>query len=157
MEIDRLGSTKLGRLPLTAGQKNNLDSNTITDAYTSKVFCMDLLSRRIPPLLIKLVRARLRPIAGFPSISCRMSTSGASPNPITAPPAAGQHILHNGKEYTTIKEGLAYILIPASASTVPQTTPKGENESQSVFYNPIQQFNRDLSVLAIKAYGEEVN
>jgi len=85
-----------------------------------------------------------------------MSTSaGACPNPITAPPATGQNILHNDKEYTTIKEGLAYILIPASASTIPQTTPKGENESQSVFYNPIQQFNRDLSVLAIKAYGEE--
>ncbi|EEH43964.1 N2,N2-dimethylguanosine tRNA methyltransferase [Paracoccidioides brasiliensis Pb18] len=27
-------------------------------------------------------------------------------------------------------------------------------EVQSVFYNPIQQFNRDLSVLAIRAYGE---
>lgn len=83
------------------------------------------------------------------------ASAGVSPNPITAPPATGQNILHNGKEYTTIKEGLAYILIPASASTIPQTTPKGENESQSVFYNPIQQFNRDLSVLAIKAYGEE--
>jgi tRNA (guanine26-N2/guanine27-N2)-dimethyltransferase len=117
---------------------------------------MDFLSRRIPPLFRKLVRTGLRPIAGFPSISCRMSTfAGPFPNPITAPPAAGQRILHNDKEYTTIKEGLAYILIPASASTVPQTTPKGENESQSVFYNPIQQFNRDLSVLAIKAYGEE--
>ncbi|KLJ13391.1 hypothetical protein EMPG_11667, partial [Blastomyces silverae] len=29
-----------------------------------------------------------------------------------------------------------------------------EQEAQSVFYNPIQQFNRDLSVLAIRAYGE---
>jgi tRNA (guanine26-N2/guanine27-N2)-dimethyltransferase len=75
---------------------------------------------------------------------------------ITTTPAADQHILHSGKEYTTIKEGLAYILIPAKASKVPQTTPKGENQPQSVFYNPIQQFNRDLSVLAIKAYGEDV-
>ncbi|RFU24532.1 hypothetical protein B7463_g11807, partial [Scytalidium lignicola] len=73
---------------------------------------------------------------------------------ITATPAANQHIAHDGKEYTTVKEGLAYILIPASASTNPQTTPKGDNQPQSVFYNPIQQFNRDLSVLAIKAYGE---
>jgi tRNA (guanine26-N2/guanine27-N2)-dimethyltransferase len=117
---------------------------------------MDLLSRRIPPLFVKHVKIRLCSITGVPYSACRMSTSaGAPPNPITTPPAVGQHILHNGKEYTTIKEGLAYILIPASASTVPQTTPKGENESQSVFYNPIQQFNRDLSVLAIKAYGEE--
>jgi tRNA (guanine26-N2/guanine27-N2)-dimethyltransferase len=74
---------------------------------------------------------------------------------ITASPAADQHIAHEGKEYTTIREGLAYILIPASASKTPQTTPKGENQPQDVFYNPIQQFNRDLSVLAIKAYGEE--
>ena len=75
---------------------------------------------------------------------------------ITATPAADQHILHNGKEYTTVKEGLAYILVPASAPKTPQTAPRAENEPQSVFYNPIQQFNRDLSVLAIKAYGEEV-
>ena len=75
---------------------------------------------------------------------------------ITATPAADQHISHNGKEYTTIKEGLAHILIPAEASKVPQTAPKGDNQAQSVFYNPIQQFNRDLSVLAIKAYGEDV-
>jgi len=84
-------------------------------------------------------------------------TMSSNPLPdITATPAAGQHIAHAGKEYTTIKEGLAHILIPASASATPQTTPRGENEAQSVFYNPIQQFNRDLSVLAIKAYGEEV-
>jgi tRNA (guanine26-N2/guanine27-N2)-dimethyltransferase len=75
---------------------------------------------------------------------------------ITAPPATGQNLLHEGNEYTTIKEGLAHILIPASAAKTPQTTPKGDNEAQSVFYNPIQQFNRDLSVLAIKAYGEQV-
>ncbi|KAH8588593.1 N2,N2-dimethylguanosine tRNA methyltransferase-like protein [Bisporella sp. PMI_857] len=75
---------------------------------------------------------------------------------ITAAPVAGQKISHEGKEYMTVKEGLAYILIPADASTTPQTTPQGDNQAQSVFYNPIQQFNRDLSVLAIKAYGEQV-
>jgi tRNA (guanine26-N2/guanine27-N2)-dimethyltransferase len=78
------------------------------------------------------------------------------PRSITAPPASDQHIIHEEKEYTTVKEGLAYILIPISAAKVPQTTPKGDNQAQSVFYNPIQQFNRDLSVLAIKAYGEEI-
>ena len=75
---------------------------------------------------------------------------------ISATPAAGQNIFHEGKEYTTIKEGLAHILVPASSQKVPQTTPNGDNAPQSVFYNPIQQFNRDLSVLAIKAYGEDV-
>ncbi|KAF4630180.1 hypothetical protein G7Y89_g7960 [Cudoniella acicularis] len=82
-------------------------------------------------------------------------SSNAVPD-ITATPTSDQHILHDGKEYTTVKEGLAYILIPASASRTPQTSPQGDNKPQSVFYNPIQQFNRDLSVLAIKAYGEEV-
>lgn len=75
---------------------------------------------------------------------------------ITAPSKANQHLLHAGKEYTTVKEGLAHILVPASGPAVPQTTPKGDNAQQSVFYNPIQQFNRDLSVLVIKAHGEQV-
>jgi tRNA (guanine26-N2/guanine27-N2)-dimethyltransferase len=75
---------------------------------------------------------------------------------VTAAPAAGQHVWHENKEYTTVSEGLAHILIPASASPTPQKSPRGDHQPQSVFYNPIQQFNRDLSVLAIKAYGEEV-
>ncbi|KAL3419874.1 tRNA (guanine(26)-N(2))-dimethyltransferase, mitochondrial [Phlyctema vagabunda] len=75
---------------------------------------------------------------------------------ITATPAANKHILHEGVEYTTIKEGLAHILVPASASATPMTTNKGDNQPQSVFYNPIQQFNRDLSVLAIKAFSEQL-
>jgi len=84
----------------------------------------------------------------------RMSSSAATLD-ITASPAVGQNLFHEGKEYTTIREGLAHILIPATDSKTPQTVPKGDNEAQSVFYNPIQQFNRDLSVLAIKAYGEQ--
>ncbi|PVH78543.1 N2,N2-dimethylguanosine tRNA methyltransferas-like protein [Cadophora sp. DSE1049] len=75
---------------------------------------------------------------------------------LSASPEPGQHLLHEDKEYTTVKEGLAHILVPASGPAVPQATPKGENAPQSVFYNPIQQFNRDLSVLAIKAYGEQL-
>lgn len=86
-----------------------------------------------------------------------MSATDAQPQArdIDATPAIGQHIHHDGKDYSTVKEGLAYILVPASGPSVPQTTPKGDSQPQSVFYNPIQQFNRDLSVLAIKAYGEE--
>jgi tRNA (guanine26-N2/guanine27-N2)-dimethyltransferase len=83
------------------------------------------------------------------------TTSPTDAKDINAAPAVDQHILHHGKEYTTIKEGLAYILVPAETG-VPQTSPQGGNQPQSVFYNPIQQFNRDLSVLAIKAYGEEL-
>ncbi|KAI9744753.1 MAG: RNA methyltransferase tRNA(m5U54)methyltransferase [Claussenomyces sp. TS43310] len=82
-------------------------------------------------------------------------SSSTLPASISASPAAGQRITHNEIDYSTLKEGLAHILVPASTSSVPQTTPKGENQAQSVFYNPIQQFNRDLSVLAIKVYGKD--
>ncbi|KAL9101659.1 MAG: hypothetical protein Q9187_009214, partial [Circinaria calcarea] len=33
---------------------------------------------------------------------------------------------------------------------------KSESKPQTVFYNPIQQFNRDLSVLVIRAFGEDL-
>ena len=86
---------------------------------------------------------------------------------ITSTPRAGQHIFHDNKRYNTIKEGLAYILVPPDQPTVtdPKQKAKGKGGKEddddvqgvgaSVFYNPIQQFNRDLSVLAIRAYGEE--
>jgi tRNA (guanine26-N2/guanine27-N2)-dimethyltransferase len=75
---------------------------------------------------------------------------------IEEPPVAGQLVWHNGKRFTTVKEGLANILIPADiAKTIPNPVkPSEEAQRQSVFYNPIQQFNRDLSVLAIRAFGE---
>lgn len=61
------------------------------------------------------------------------------------------------KEYNVIKEGLAQILNPPAqeaASKGPRRHLEDKDESQSVFYNPIQQFNRDLSVLAIRVFGE---
>lgn len=56
----------------------------------------------------------------------------------------------DGAQFGTVTEGRATILVPQGAKV-------GEDrgEVQQVFYNPIQQYNRDLSVLAIKAYGEE--
>ena len=73
---------------------------------------------------------------------------------IDADPVVGQHVSHEGKEYTTIKEGLAHILVPhdTPTSTDPSMS-KEDTQKQQVFYNPIQQFNRDLSVLAIKTFG----
>ena len=58
-----------------------------------------------------------------------------------------------------MKEGLAYILTPPTQDTTPKVKPKDSKDAedaQSVFYNPIQQFNRDLSVLAIRAYREHL-
>ena len=58
-------------------------------------------------------------------------------------------VTFEGKEFRTVTEGKATILVPQGAKI-------GEDrgEVQQVFYNPIQQYNRDLSVLAIKTYGE---
>jgi tRNA (guanine26-N2/guanine27-N2)-dimethyltransferase len=67
---------------------------------------------------------------------------------LSAVPAEGQRIKHNNVVYTTVKEGLAHILLPEDSAKDGQTV-------QQVFYNPIQQFNRDLTVLAMKAYGKE--
>ncbi|KAI1397604.1 dimethylguanosine tRNA methyltransferase [Hypoxylon fuscum] len=66
-----------------------------------------------------------------------------------------QTITRDGQEFTEVKEGLARILIPFSAKDVASKKLSDVEEQQKVFYNPIQQFNRDLTVLAIKAYGEE--
>ena len=97
------------------------------------------------------------------------TANGAEPKEmplsIESEPCAGQTIYHKGSTFTTIKEGLAHILVPADAPTTLDTKKhqqaqkqktRSDLPAQSVFYNPIQQFNRDLSVLAIKAYSEHV-
>ena len=62
-----------------------------------------------------------------------------------------------GVPYTLTREGMASILGPLSSETKAKHTRSDAPSppAQSVFFNPIQQFNRDLSVLAIKAFGEE--
>ncbi|KAK2807971.1 hypothetical protein FQN49_008760, partial [Arthroderma sp. PD_2] len=90
-----------------------------------------------------------------------MASSAETPEmgTISTPPKQGQLIEHESAVYKTIQEGLAYILVDqkdvksanSSTSNSQRTT---ESDRPSVFYNPVQQFNRDLSVLAIRAYGE---
>lgn len=102
------------------------------------------------PILDPVVRQLIRTMASeaFPT------------GTLSSTPQAGQVIQHDGKEYETVKEGLAYILIPRSSATAAEQEQKGKKkpteskDRPTVFYNPIQQFNRDLSVLAIRAYGE---
>lgn len=64
----------------------------------------------------------------------------------------------DGKRYRAVREGLASILAPyREVAPAPSTSKKPKNNDegdQAVFYNPVQQFNRDLSVLAILIYGE---
>ncbi|KAG6038886.1 hypothetical protein E4U19_007932 [Claviceps sp. Clav32 group G5] len=61
---------------------------------------------------------------------------------------SAQTIERDGKQFRTITEGKATILVPQGAKV-------GEDNSDEpkVFYNPIQQYNRDLSTLAVKVYG----
>ncbi|MCJ1259697.1 RNA methyltransferase tRNA(m5U54)methyltransferase [Lignoscripta atroalba] len=67
-----------------------------------------------------------------------------------------EDVIYDGKEYEVVREGLAEILSLKSA--VEKKSLKATDEpAQSVFYNPIQQFNRDLSVLAIRAFGEDLS
>ncbi|KAF1942784.1 TRM-domain-containing protein [Clathrospora elynae] len=89
--------------------------------------------------------------------SSNVSMTEATGKNIDATPQAGHNISHEGKEYTTIKEGLAHILVPhgVPTSTDPKLS-KEDTQKQQVFYNPIQQFNRDLSVLAIKTFGQDL-
>jgi tRNA (guanine26-N2/guanine27-N2)-dimethyltransferase len=64
-------------------------------------------------------------------------------------------VTYYGNTYNIVREGMAEILDlqpPKDAKTT-KDTPR---RPQSVFYNPIQQYNRDLSVLAIKAFGEDL-
>ncbi|KAL8688700.1 MAG: hypothetical protein Q9218_005458 [Villophora microphyllina] len=79
------------------------------------------------------------------SSSSTKSTGAANDQPPT------NEITHRGIYYNKVTEGLADILSPQS--THPQ---KGSNKQQSVFYNPIQQFNRDLSVLAVRVFAEDL-
>ncbi|RMZ78882.1 hypothetical protein DV738_g3647, partial [Chaetothyriales sp. CBS 135597] len=69
-----------------------------------------------------------------------------------SPPA----ITIDGKLHRQVQEGLAQVLAPYLDESSGKAKKKVNNDegSQSVFYNPIQQFNRDLSVLAILTYGE---
>ena len=72
------------------------------------------------------------------------------------PPSEGlqtrSEVTYHGKTYNIAKEGTAEIL-DLKREAEPKST---KNKSQSVFYNPIQQYNRDLSVLAIKAFGDDL-
>lgn len=80
-----------------------------------------------------------------------------APVPLTAAPVADQLVEHDGKLYRTIREGQAYILVPPKARTeLDPRIAKEASENQKVFYNPIQQFNRDLSVLAIRTFGRDI-
>ena len=70
------------------------------------------------------------------------------------PSQTHSYVTYNEKRYRIAKEGSAEILeLQRPEDSKPSRN--GGAQQQSVFYNPIQQYNRDLSVLAIKAFGED--
>lgn len=82
-----------------------------------------------------------------PADATRAITTSTSPPP--------EPITIDGRQYRPVREGLASVLAPYKEGSA--TNQKGHNNDegkQAVFYNPIQQFNRDLTVLAILNYGE---
>ena len=79
-------------------------------------------------------------------------------------PTMQKEVSHNGKNHDIIREGLAEILNPQKAPEAigdtgdckPKSAHENEGARQSVFYNPVQRYNRDLSVLAIRAFTEDL-
>ena len=65
------------------------------------------------------------------------------------------------RDLIEVTEGLATIRVPTqkpnSSKGKSESFRKDEGQTPTVFYNPIQQFNRDLSVLAIKVFAENLN
>ncbi|KAG0136969.1 N2,N2-dimethylguanosine tRNA methyltransferase-domain-containing protein [Tuber indicum] len=92
-----------------------------------------------------------------PAATTRMGKRKRTPNqgpiaPNPAPAHAFPVSLEDGTECTAVREGLATVLFPRF---VAKKDKSGNNMVDGqVFYNPVQQFNRDLSVLAIRAFGE---
>ena len=81
---------------------------------------------------------------------------GCFPAPTNADPPEESpqtlsEVTYDGKIYNVAREGTAEILDLKREGDTRSSKPK----AQSVFYNPIQQYNRDLSVLAIRAFGDD--
>jgi len=58
----------------------------------------------------------------------------------TSVPASTRTETWQGEEYTVIEEGKAKILYPAG---------------HQVFYNPVQEYNRDISVMMLRLFAED--
>ena len=56
----------------------------------------------------------------------------------------------------TVKEGKVTVLVPKLEAYVTDTSDYAPSKAP-VFYNPVMEFNRDLSVLALQAYQRRVN
>lgn len=80
------------------------------------------------------------------------SSAPISHDPPKLDPQTRSEVTYDGKTYYIANEGTAEIL-DLKREEDPKST---KNKTQSVFYNPVQQYNRDLSVLAIRAFGDNL-
>ncbi|PYH44647.1 TRM-domain-containing protein [Aspergillus saccharolyticus JOP 1030-1] len=139
-----------------AGQGHGWEASGWNDIYNRvPIFGAWYFQTSIPPLLsVFLSRSRVNATAPFRRYQSHQ------PYPILRAMDTSEHLIqYSGTDYRAVKEGGAYILNPPAQDAASKATRKdlkADDESQSVFYNPIQQFNRDLSVLAIRAYGEHL-
>ncbi|MCJ1251929.1 RNA methyltransferase tRNA(m5U54)methyltransferase [Trapelia coarctata] len=87
-------------------------------------------------------------------MSAAVKTKGAELEPGQSPKLT----TYDGKDYEVVQEGLARILnLRRSVKSAGKGKSRdGGTPQQAVFYNPIQQFNRDLSVLVIRIFAEDL-
>lgn len=105
------------------------------------------------PLRFSVFATHTRHIHASPAMGKRTRTTTLEPLPEKPMPEYSSDVTVDGKEYTAITEGLATVLFPKRAVKIDKQGVEYEVQGE-VFYNPIQQFNRDLSVLAIKTFAD---
>lgn len=128
---------------------------------TNKLFLTPFLTRALHPTrrLHQLIAfARRASVPKYSHTYARMgkrnrTTTQDSVPAHPAPQNSKEIELEDGKKYTAVTEGLATVLFPKVTIKKDKSGKEVEVEGH-VFYNPIQQFNRDMSVLAIKAFAD---
>lgn len=106
--------------------------------------------------LISLTKSSLIRRQTFGTTGFRSFVMDSTLQEVAGEPISTSSATHNGKSYTIVREGLAEILNPQGEEQKDDIKDQEELKPQTVFYNPIQQFNRDLSVLAIRVFGDDL-
>lgn len=106
--------------------------------------------------LISLTKSSLIRRQAFGTTSTRSLIMDPTLQETAGEPISTSSATYNGISYTIVREGLAEILNPQGEEQGDDGEEQEELKPQTVFYNPIQQFNRDLSVLAIRVFGDDL-
>ena len=103
-------------------------------------FCLPLFARFQTKQLLKL-RMEMQPQKSETIVSSTCTASGISNDTITKLPSGliGKEEEINGQKLFSIQEGKAKVYFPSSSP-------------EQVFYNPVQEFNRDISIATIQQF-----